>query len=99
NAANKYIDDQAPWDLNKRGETARLHHVLYQAAEAARYAAALLTPFLVTTPERIYEQLGCDEDPRALGWDAGLSWGRLPAGVKVRRGEPLFPRIEDDDDK
>ncbi|HEY8449250.1 MAG TPA: methionine--tRNA ligase, partial [Bacillota bacterium] len=94
--ANKYIDEQAPWELNRRGERQRLAAVLYDVAEAARYTAVLLTPFLVETPERIYAQLGFDEDVRATGWDAGLTWGRLPAGSRVRRGEPLFPRIDVD---
>lgn len=94
NRANKYIDEQAPWELNRRGDRARLVRVLYDVAESARFAAVLLTPFLVETPERIYHQLGFDENPRTTGWEAGLTWGRLPGGITVRRGEPLFPRID-----
>jgi len=92
--ANKLIDEAAPWELNRRGDTARLGRVLYDVAEAARYAAVLLAPFLVETPERIYEELGFAEDVRRAGWEAGLTWGRLPVGGQVRRGEPLFPRID-----
>ncbi|HEX6988392.1 MAG TPA: methionine--tRNA ligase [Bacillota bacterium] len=92
--ANKTIDEAAPWDLHRRGEAGRLGRVLYDVAEAARYAAVLLAPFLVHTPERIYGQLGFAEDLRATGWDAGLTWGRLPVGARVERGEPLFPRID-----
>ena len=92
--ANKLVDEAAPWELNRRGEHARLGRVLYDVAEAARFAAVLLAPFLVETPERIYDQLGYDEDLRAVGWDAGLTWGRLPVGTRVRRGEPLFPRVD-----
>lgn len=93
-AANKTIDTEAPWDLNRRGDQARLGRVLYDVAETSRQVAVLLTPFLVETPERIYAQLGFAEDVRGTGWETGLGWGRLPVGSQVARREPLFPRLD-----
>ncbi|HLN61635.1 MAG TPA: methionine--tRNA ligase, partial [Symbiobacteriaceae bacterium] len=59
--ANKYIEEQAPWALAKDPTQAgRLAAVLYDLAEALRVTAAALVPFLVTTPEQIYEQLGLE---------------------------------------
>ncbi len=92
--ANKYIDEAAPWALNKAGNRERLETVLYTMAEVLRLVAVLLTPFLVETPGRIWEQLGLDGKPVDAGWDQGIRWGGFPAGTKVKKGDPIFPRIE-----
>ncbi len=46
------------------------------------------------TPARIYEQLGVS-DPVLMDW-ASLQkpFGVLPAGLKVHKGEALFPRLD-----
>ncbi len=95
--ANKYIDETAPWNLARsQADRDRLAAVLYNLAETLRLVAVLLTPFMVLAPEKIYAQLGlAAEDPRA-GWAVGARWGVLRSGVRVDRGEPLFPRIEDE---
>jgi len=96
NRANKYIDEQSPWALARDpGKAGRLANVLYDLAESLRLLAVLLTPFLVHTPEKIWDQLGLD--PKAVrtdSWESAASWGALPAGTAIRRGAPLFPRIE-----
>ncbi|MFS8640145.1 MAG: methionine--tRNA ligase [Symbiobacteriaceae bacterium] len=92
--ANKYIDEQAPWALNREGRRERLEAVLYAVAETARVVGVLLSPFLVETPARLWAQIGLGEDYRVPGWEEGLKWGQLPAGARVRRDRPLFPRIE-----
>jgi methionyl-tRNA synthetase len=92
--ANKYIDEAAPWSLNKQGNRERLGTVLYTMVEVIRLSAVLLTPFLVETPTRIFAQLGLDTDPAAQGLMAGGKWGQYPAGTKVRKGAPIFPRID-----
>lgn len=94
--ANKYIEEQAPWALAKDPDQAdRLAGVLYGLAEALRIAAAALVPFLVETPERIYEQLGLAPDSvRTQPWAEAVRWGGLQPGTAIRRGAPLFPRIE-----
>lgn len=92
--ANKYIDTAAPWALNKAGNTERLHTVLYTMAETLRIVAALLTPFLVETPGKIWAQLGLAGKPEAGGWEKATQWGGFPAGVTVQKADPIFPRIE-----
>lgn len=89
--ANKYIEEQQPWTLAKSGETIQLGNVLYGLWESLRIVSVLLTPFLLETPGRIRQQLGLDlsvarYDEAIFGFDAG--------GVTVRRGDPLFPRLE-----
>src|SRR5690606_5375368 len=41
---NKYIDENAPWELHKQGREAKLRTVLYNAAEAIRLSGVLVAP-------------------------------------------------------
>lgn len=94
--ANKYIDEQSPWALAKDPARAdRLANVLYNLAETMRLVGVLLTPILIHTPEKIWDQLGLDPaGVRTEPWEKATAWGALPAGLEIRRGNPLFPRIE-----
>ncbi len=94
--ANKYIDEQAPWALARDPEKAnQLANVLYSLAESLRIVAVALTPMLIYTPEKIWEQLGLDPaGVRTQPWEQAIAWGGLPPGTEIRRGAPLFPRIQ-----
>jgi methionyl-tRNA synthetase len=92
---NKYLDETAPWSLIKDAAThGRLWTVLYNIAEILRIATILVTPFLVEAPEKFWYQLGLDSDIRKQKL-SDAKWGKLPAGIVVRRGEAVFPRIEE----
>ncbi len=91
---NKYIDQTQPWILGKDPEKKdRLANVLLTLAECVRYVAVLISPFMPTTPARIYEQLGLTDDSLKT-WESLKTFGQLPAGIKVAKGEALFPRID-----
>ena len=91
---NKYIDVTQPWVLGKdETQKARLGNVLYTLAECVRFAAVLITPFMPVTPERIYAQLGLNDDALKT-WDSLSAFGKLPAGIAVKKGEALFPRLD-----
>ena len=91
---NKYIDLTQPWVLGKDPEKAdRLANVLHTLAECVRYVAVLIYPFMPTTPERIFAQLGV-EDEALKTWESLSEYGLLPEGTKVQKGEALFPRID-----
>lgn len=90
---NKYIDANAPWVLAKNeANKERLGTVLYHLAECVRIVAVLIGPFMPNTPDRIFAQLGLT-DAQLKTWDS-LSFGGLAAGIKVCKGEALFPRID-----
>ena len=95
NLANKYIDGTAPWALAKdSGKAERLNTVLYQLLEVLRFVAVLISPFMPQTSEKIQAQLGISD----LGSQTLASlkeWGGLAPGGRVRKGEALFPRVED----
>ena len=91
---NKYIDLTQPWVLGKDPEKKdRLATVLLTLAECVRFVAVLILPFMPATPERIFEQLGV-ADESLKTWKSLDCWGRLPDGIKVKKGEALFPRID-----
>ena len=91
--ANKYIDETAPWILAKDpAQAERLQAVMYNLAEALRIIAILIAPFVPVTAPKIYEQLGLGKPESFFMVDA--VWGKLATGIKVQKGEPLFPRIE-----
>ena len=92
--ANKYIDETTPWILAKdSSKRSRLGTVLYNLAESLRFISVLISPFLTRTPEKIRQQLGI-EDSSLSTWDSLSEFGRLPAGIRVQRGEAVFPRLD-----
>ena len=92
-AANKFIDERAPWDLYKQGKKVELAAVLYDIMDAARVSALLVAPFMPSVAEEIWRQIGLEAMGIAMTWDA-CEAGRLPAGAQVHRGRPIFPRID-----
>lgn len=93
--ANKYIEETAPWALARDPEKrARLNTVLYNLAESIRQATILCSPFMPGVPPRVWEQLGIKDDAHIHTWDSLKTWGGIPPGRRVKRGAPLFPRIE-----
>jgi methionyl-tRNA synthetase len=86
-AGNKYIDAEAPWTLNKNGDTARLATVLRNALEVCRVAGSLLTCVMPEKSAELLAKLGAGAPDRAASLD------RLVVGEPVRAGDPLFPRL------
>jgi methionyl-tRNA synthetase len=93
-AANKYIDSAAPWALDKEGKEAKLDSVMYTLFETIRHIAALITPFMPETGQKMYRQLGIAQKKELHLITSLEKWGGIPGGTKTFRGPPLFPRIE-----
>lgn len=90
---NKYIDETQPWLLAKAEENRReLGSVLYHLSESLRYVSILIQPFMTSAPKKIWKQLAISE--RETTWDSMESFGGLQSGVKVAKGEPIFPRLD-----
>ncbi|ASS77039.1 methionine--tRNA ligase [Tumebacillus algifaecis] len=91
---NKYIDETAPWVLAKEdAQKSRLDTVLYNLAESLRISSILIQPFLTQAPAQIWAQLGLTEGA-ATTWESVYSFGNLPSGGKVEKGNALFPRLD-----
>ncbi len=91
--ANKYIDETAPWALAKdEANRPRLAAVLYNLLESIRICTVLLTPFMPTSCDKIFDQIGAEKSVQT--WESAAQWGSLSATVTVRKGEAIFPRID-----
>ncbi len=84
---NRYVEEQAPWQLAKDPARAEdLDRVLRTLAEGLRVLTVLLHPWLPLTSAKLLDTLGAP--------DLSLSGARLGAGAlgAVARLEPLFPK-------
>lgn len=91
NRANKYIDETTPWILAKNeDDKPRLGTVLYNLIETIRIIAALLTPFMPETAEKIAVQINATE----LSAESTKTFGITKAGARVGAAEPIFARVD-----
>ncbi len=90
---NKYIDETMPWQLGKsKDKLERLTAVLYNLCEALRIISVLISPVMPEKSKAIQTQIGVSQD--LITWNSIKTWGLLPAEVKARKGDTLFPRID-----
>ncbi len=86
-AANRYVDEQAPWALRK-SDPARMATVLYLLAECIRHLAIVTQPVMPTACGKILDQLGVPADRRDF---AALAEPLAP-GTALPKPEGVFPR-------
>ncbi|MFD1176225.1 methionine--tRNA ligase [Paenibacillus puldeungensis] len=91
---NKYIDETQPWVLAKdEARKAELASVMVHLVESLRIASILLQPFLTKAPAKIWEQLGIFS-PELTAWESAKTFGLIPVGTRLVKGEPIFPRLD-----
>lgn len=98
-STNKMIQDTEPWRLRKEREddpeAGRAYDATMRtAATVLRTAAALLYPVMPTKMEELWQAMGGGEPLsgfRYAGSDRVLD---VPADAEIRKGEPLFPRLD-----
>jgi methionyl-tRNA synthetase len=94
-STNRYIENQAPWNLAKNGSNKeRLATVLYVGCEVLRIISALFYPLLPNKSLRIRELLGLSGEELNPSLEKTKIWGVLKPGTKVGKPESLFPRIQ-----
>lgn len=92
--ANKYLEETSPWALAKDpAQKDRCRAVLYNVAECMRMITVMVSPFMPQFPPRAWPLLGLEDRPELHAWES-LKWGKLPGGTTMKRGKPLFPRID-----
>ncbi|USK55098.1 methionine--tRNA ligase [Cytobacillus solani] len=91
---NKYIDETQPWALAKdEVNVEELGNVMVHLVESLRRIAILLQPFLTRTPREIFTQLNINEEA-LTSWESLESFGLIPEGTKIAKGDPIFPRLD-----
>ena len=91
-ATNLHIAEAAPWVLAKDpAQTERLSQVLFDAAEAIRLAAVLLSPIMPASSGEILRRVGTSKE--SLGLDRDGIW-RADGERKLIQDVPLWPRFD-----
>ncbi len=91
-AANKYVDEQAPWGLRKT-DLERMKTVLYVLCEVIRVLGVVLQPFMPQTMSKLLDIYGIDVSDRML------ESVKVPLveGAFFEKPEPLFPRLKEEE--
>jgi methionyl-tRNA synthetase len=95
---DRYITLTEPYKLIQTDrETTAI--VIYNLLENLRQIAWMIKPFMPETSDKIFEQLFADEEDRKVelgkSFEEAKEWGGLKSGTRVKKGEALFPRLEE----
>ena len=93
-AANRYIDQMAPWAMRKTDPN-RMADVLGVLLETIRQVAILLQPIMPNSAEQLLDQLRVKSDERNFDRLGGAD--RLIAGRKIDKPFGVFPRFSEDE--
>jgi len=92
-ACDEYIEKNKPWQLKSEKKAEAIYNLL----ESLRQIAWMIWPFLPETANKIFAQLFADEQERKKELNKNLAeaqkWGGLKTGMKIKKGEILFPRL------
>jgi methionyl-tRNA synthetase len=88
-AANRYLDEQAPWKAIKtdRAAAARTVWTMLQALNGLKLLFAPYTPF---SSQKLHTLLGFSGDVTDCGWSAA----RVPTGQALPAPTPLFAKFD-----
>ncbi|MDX1610868.1 MAG: methionine--tRNA ligase, partial [Candidatus Thermoplasmatota archaeon] len=88
---NKYVNDQAPWQLSK-DDPARCATVLHTCLRLARGLALLTAPYMPHAAERLWDLIGQEGSVHAADW-ASIE-APLAAGTPLSAPDPLFEKLD-----
>jgi methionyl-tRNA synthetase len=96
---NKYLADEEPWKKIKTDEE-RTKTIMFVSLQIASALAVLCEPFLPFTSSKLKNMLCLNEEQnneKPLQWkDVSIKETLIPSGHKIRKGELLFSKIEDE---
>jgi methionyl-tRNA synthetase len=89
-AANRYLDEQAPWKSIKadRAAAGTTIYVMLQVISGLRI---LFCPYLPFSSQKLHGYLGFEGDVSQAPWQSEA----VPAGRKLPSPLPLFPKLEE----
>jgi methionyl-tRNA synthetase len=93
--ANRYLDEQAPWQTIKTERSPDKIGTAKSVYTVLSVLAALKTvfyPFLPFSSEKLHSFLGFDGSVKEAGWKVQF----LPPGQKLRQPQPLFVKLDED---
>ncbi len=87
--SNKYIDEQAPWNL-KNNNAERMNVVLYCLLESIRQIGILIQPIMPNSADKILDIFGLDASQRFFN----KLGSKLLVGTDLIKQDVMFPRID-----
>jgi methionyl-tRNA synthetase len=88
---DKYIEKEKPWEIK---DEKKKNEVISNLLESLRQIAWMILPFMPEIADKIFEQLGLNPAEEKKGkFEEMKKWKEILSGVKVVKGETLFPRI------
>jgi methionyl-tRNA synthetase len=93
-AANRYVDDMAPWALRKT-DLDRMGDVLWVLAETLRQVAILIQPVMPEASATMLDQLVVPDDAR--GFDQLGQGSHMQGGQAIDKPVPIFPRYVEEE--
>ncbi|MGH2496643.1 MAG: methionine--tRNA ligase [Ktedonobacteraceae bacterium] len=89
-AANRYLDEQAPWKQIKldRAAAGTTIHVMLQVLSGLHI---MLWPYLPFSSQKLHHYLGFEGDVSTVHWRPTS----VPAGLRLPTPSPLFPKLEE----
>ena len=88
--ANKYVEDNKPWELAKNQQEQELDSLLVHLVKVIQVTTTLLSPILIEGSKKAVEQLNFDESFLTL---ASLASYDILNYHKVNDSKPIFARI------
>jgi len=90
---NKYIEESAPWELKKDpAKKEKLNTVLGNLARAIKFIGGAIAPFMPETAEKVWTQIGLGDQFAAFKYADLSQLQPIPAGTRVLKPVPLFPK-------
>ena len=89
--SDKYVEKNKPWELAKTDNVA-LSNVIYNLLESIRHLGVMLYPIMPETSSKILDCLGQSDFTNYSLKDL-KRWGKLKSGAKIKKCDPLFPRL------
>ncbi|AFZ71077.1 methionyl-tRNA synthetase [Caldisphaera lagunensis DSM 15908] len=91
---NKYLNDRAPWDLYSK-DLGLAKGVIYNSTNIIKDIALLLYPFMPSTSDTIWKQLGYNYSIKEIKFDDIIN-SKLKSGMKISNITPIFKKLPND---
>ena len=88
---NEYLQSREPWKMDPGPE---VDQVMGDALEALRIATIMAFPSIPESAEAAWARIGLSGAVHEQRMPAAAEWGQYPGGLKVQKGDPLFPRLK-----
>jgi methionyl-tRNA synthetase len=93
-AANRSVETRQPWKLAKDpSQKVFLGSFLYELLEACRFVGASLAPFMPNASRKVLEMF---QESGLPTFQDSAFFGKLKPGTALKKGDPLFPKLEEE---